>query len=76
MSPKLPVISGREAIKAFEGDGWQVLPKRGKGDHFIMHKPGMIVTLSIPDHDALGPGLLRKLIRLSGLTVDEFVAFL
>lgn len=76
MSPKLPRISGKEAIKAFEQDGWQVLPKRGKGDHFVMYKPGMIVTLSIPDHDALGPGLLRKLIRLSGLTVEEFVGLL
>ena len=76
MSPKLPHVSGREVIRAFERAGWSVLPKRGKGDHIILHKPGVAVILSVPDHDELGPGLLRKLIRLSGLTVDEFTALL
>jgi hypothetical protein len=33
-------------------------------------------VLSIPDHPLLGPGLLRALIRLSELTVEEFIAFL
>ncbi|MDI1471510.1 MAG: hypothetical protein QMD43_08710 [Thermodesulfovibrio sp.] len=28
-------------------------------------------TLSIPNHKELAPGLLRGLIRKSGLTVDE-----
>lgn len=39
----------------------------------ILTKPGSIVSLSIPDHRELAPGTLRKLIRLSGLTVDEFL---
>jgi hypothetical protein len=30
------------------------------------------VSLSIPDHRELAPGTLRKLIRLAGMTVDEF----
>ena len=30
-------------------------------------------TLSIPDHKELAPGLIRGLIRKSGLTVDEFL---
>jgi len=29
-------------------------------------------TLSIPQHDELDPGLLRKLIHKAGLTVEEF----
>ncbi len=39
----------------------------------ILTRPGSIVSLSIPDHRELAPGTLRKLIRLSGLTVDEFL---
>jgi hypothetical protein len=42
------------------------------GSHIILYhesKP----TLSIPDHKELAPGLLRGLIRKSGLTVDEFL---
>jgi hypothetical protein len=38
----------------------------------ILTRPGSIVSLSIPDHRELAPGTLRKLIRLSGLTVDQF----
>ncbi len=38
----------------------------------ILTKSGSIVSLSIPDHRELAPGTLRKLIRISGLTVDEF----
>jgi hypothetical protein len=38
----------------------------------ILTRPGSIVSLSVPDHRELSPGTLRKLIRLAGLTVEEF----
>jgi hypothetical protein len=38
----------------------------------ILTKAGSIVSLSVPDHHELAPGTLRKLIRLAGMTVDEF----
>lgn len=38
----------------------------------ILTKTGTIVSLSVPDHRELAPGTLRKLIRLAGMTVDEF----
>ncbi len=38
----------------------------------VLTKLGSLVSLSIPDHRELAPGTLRKLIRLSGLTVEEF----
>jgi len=38
----------------------------------MMAKPGHPYTLSIPQHDELGIGLLRKLIKHAGLTVEEF----
>jgi hypothetical protein len=38
----------------------------------MMTKHGYQWTLSIPQHDELGPGLLRKLIGQAGLTVEEF----
>lgn len=40
----------------------------------IPTKPGSIVSLLIPDHRELAPGTLRKLIRLSGMTVEQFRA--
>ena len=38
----------------------------------VLTKDGSIVSLSVPDHRELAPGTLRKLIRLSGLSVEEF----
>ena len=38
----------------------------------MMVKPGYEYILSIPQHEELGPGLLRKLIRQAGLTAEEF----
>jgi predicted RNA binding protein YcfA (HicA-like mRNA interferase family) len=71
---QLPVCSGSAAIRAFEKAGW--LRDRQKGSHVTMIKPGSLFVLTIPLHGQLGPGLLRSLIRSSGLTVDEFKAFL
>ena len=72
--PKLPVISGVEAVKAFGRAGWSV--DRQRGSHVVMLKPGHIASLSIPQHKELAPGTLRSLIRAAGLTVEEFVSFL
>ena len=41
-----------------------------------MVKPGVRVNLSIPQHKELSIGTLRKLIRLSGMTADEFLKLL
>lgn len=49
---------------------------RQRGSHAGLVKRGTIYTLSIPQHAELGPGLLRDLIRKSGLSVDEFIDLL
>ncbi|MDD4562541.1 MAG: type II toxin-antitoxin system HicA family toxin [Syntrophomonadaceae bacterium] len=72
--PPLPIISGKQAVKAFEKDGWQF--NRRRGSHMILTKPGMQSTLSIPDHKEIGRGLLKTLIKDSGLSVEEFVNLL
>jgi predicted RNA binding protein YcfA (HicA-like mRNA interferase family) len=71
--PALPKLSGREVVKAFGRDGWQLA--RQKGSHMILVKEGSWATLSVPDHREIAPGTLRSLIRAAGLTVEAFVAF-
>ncbi len=68
--PRLPIISGMDAIKAFSRAGW--VPHRQVGSHVVLRKEGSKVTLSVPKHKELKPGLLRHLIKASGLTVEEF----
>ena len=68
--PRLPRLSGRQAVSAFERAGFEV--KRRRGAHTIMTKPDHPETLSIPDHRQLKPGTLRALIRKADLTVERF----
>ena len=70
--PRLPVLSGRDVVRAFERAGWRF--DRQRGSHAVLVKQGHIASLSIPQHREVAPGTLRALIRASGMTVDEFVA--
>jgi predicted RNA binding protein YcfA (HicA-like mRNA interferase family) len=70
--PRLPVLSGSDAVKAFQRDGWRV--DRQRGSPVVMLKIGHIASLSIPQHKELAPGTLRSLIRTAGLGLEEFMA--
>ncbi len=70
MGASLRLCSGAEAVQKFRRAGWTVA--RQRGSHVMMVKSGYEYTLSIPQHEELGPGLLRKLIRQAGVTVEEF----
>jgi len=69
--PRLPVLSGAEAVKAFERAGWH--RDRQRGSPVVLLKPKHLASLSIPQHHELSPGTLRALIRAAGMTVAEFV---
>jgi predicted RNA binding protein YcfA (HicA-like mRNA interferase family) len=74
--PELPVVTGREAIQAFEKAGFCL--ERVEGSHHILKKAGHVYLLTVPVHGAtpLKRGTLRSLIRSAGLTVGEFVSLL
>jgi predicted RNA binding protein YcfA (HicA-like mRNA interferase family) len=61
-------------MRVAERHGWVF--QRIAGDHYIYKKPGVARNLPIPDHRELAPGTLRGIIRIMGLTVDEFLAAL
>ncbi|MGB9716794.1 MAG: type II toxin-antitoxin system HicA family toxin [Thermodesulfovibrionales bacterium] len=63
-------ISGKEGVRIFQKFGY-VLDHR-TGSHMILYHDSR-PTLSIPNHKELAPGLLRGLIRKSGLAVEEFL---
>jgi predicted RNA binding protein YcfA (HicA-like mRNA interferase family) len=71
---KLDNISGKQAAKAFQKAGWEIIGQ--VGSHVVMSKPGVRANLSIPQHKDLSIGTLRALIRHTGLTVDEFLQLL
>jgi predicted RNA binding protein YcfA (HicA-like mRNA interferase family) len=71
---KLGNISGKEAMKAFQRAGWQLMGQ--VGSHCVLTKPETRVNLSVPQHKELSTGTLRALIRASGMTVEDFLELL
>lgn len=72
---KLPVVSGRGAVKAFEKIGYEV--DHQTGSHVILrHSDPPHRRLSIPDHKEIAKGTLRALLRQAGLTAEEFACLL
>jgi predicted RNA binding protein YcfA (HicA-like mRNA interferase family) len=71
---KLPVLSGAQAVRAFEKAGWRT--DRRRGSHVVMLREGLNVSLSVPQHRELAPRTLRSLIRLSGMSMAEFLELL
>ena len=77
---KFPIISGKDAIKAFEKIGYKVVRPQSQAkrshirlrdDNNQFHKP-----ITIPNHKVLKPGLLRMLIKNTNLTVESFLSLI
>ena len=72
--PPMPVISGLEAVRAFQKAGWRIA--RQRGSHIILVQKRSLATLSIPDHETLDRGTLRSLIRKAEMSVEQFISYL
>ena len=73
--PKLPVVSGQEAVKVFVKLGY--LPDHQTGSHIILrHKDSPHRRLTIPNHKEISKGTLKAIIKEAGLTIEEFENFL
>lgn len=63
--------SGEKAMKILIKFGYTL--HHQTGSHMILYHPSK-PTLSIPNHKELAPGLLRGLLRKSGISVKEFIS--
>jgi len=69
--PKLPIVSGREVVKALSKVGYQV--DHQTGSHIILRlNVSPHRRLTVPNHAELAKGTLRGIIDDAGLTVEEF----
>ena len=67
----LPVVSGREVVKALEKIGYAF--DRQRGSHLILRQANPPHRrLTVPDHKEVAKGTLRAIMRQAGLTVQEF----
>lgn len=70
--PKLPVVSGREAIRALERLGFVVV--RQRGSHLVMRRESSGCV--VPNHSELKTGTLAGILKQAGISADEFIAAL
>ena len=72
---QLPVVSGRQVVKALRKIGYEFDHQRGS--HIVLRQTDPPHRrLTVPDHDEVAKGTLRAVVRQAGLTVDEFKALL
>lgn len=73
--PKLPALTSDAVINALKKIGFQIV--RQKGSHVRMqHEDGRVVTVPVHAGKTIGRGLLRKILRDTELTRDEFIELL
>jgi len=74
--PKLPVVSGREAVRALEKIGF--VQVRQRGSHVILKRktPAGDFGCVVPLHDELAPGTLRSLLRQAHVEIEQFTSML
>ena len=72
---KLPVLSGRNLIKAFVKLGY--VQDNRRGSHIVLrHQDPPHRRLTIPDHQEIAKGTLKNIIREAGLTLEELLEIL
>ena len=67
--PRLPRVSGAEAIRALEHLGFVIL--RQKGSHIILRRGSMGCV--VPNHREIKIGTLGGILKQAGVTSDEFL---
>ena len=72
---RLPRISGKAALRAFEKSGFSVVRVRGS-HHVMTNADGLTIVVPVHGSEVLGPGLLRSLLADANLNVDDFIALL
>lgn len=70
---KMPIVSGKDAIKALSKIGYYI--RSQKGSHVHLRHP-VRKPLTVPMHSTIAIGTLKEIIKESGLTREEFTELL
>ena len=68
--PKLPRVSGAEAVRILERLGFAVV--RQRGSHIVMRRGA--AGCVVPNHREIKLGTLAGVLRQAGVSIDEFVS--
>ena len=74
MSPKPPLLSGKEIVKALKRIGYYRVGQRGS--HIKISNDSTQITLIIPDHREVDRWTLKGILKDAELSVEEFLKLL
>jgi predicted RNA binding protein YcfA (HicA-like mRNA interferase family) len=63
-------VTGRQLIAALNKLGFEVIRVKGS-HHFLRHQDGRTTVVPVHSGENIGPGLLGKTLRDTGLTREE-----
>lgn len=69
--PGLNPVSRRELVRKLKGLGFEG-PFPG-GKHQWMRRGGLRLTIPNPHRSAIDPGFVRRILRLAGITLEEWM---
>ena len=75
--PRLPRITGNQALRALRRAGWTTERVRGS-HHILVHaaRPGATVVVPVHAGEILRPKTLSTILEQAGLTVEHFIDLL
>jgi len=73
VSPRLPVVSGKDVIYALRGAGFVEISQRGS---HVKLRNADGNTVIVPLHRELAPGTLRSVLRQASMSVEDFTTLL
>lgn len=68
--PRLPRVSGAEAVRVLERLGFAVV--RQRGSHIVMRRGA--AGCVVPNHREMKVGTLAGVLRQAGVSVEEFIS--
>ena len=76
MTPRLPVISGADLIRALGKFGYVAV--RQKGSHVRLRHPAdpQRLPITVPLHNEIAFGTLRRILRDASISVDQLLSAL
>jgi len=75
VTPRLPAVTPRQAVRAPERCGWKL--DRVKGSHHVFRHPDHAHRVVVPMHSRdLAKGTLNQIVSASGLDRAEFLKLL
>ena len=73
MSSRIPIVSGKQLVKALLKIGYYI--RSQQGSHIHLRHP-LYPPLTIPNHKEVARGTLRAIVRQIGISLEELLELL